>query len=104
MRHKRHLPQPERSYGWPVKAGAMPIDRERPSFVHWNEWIEMRTHVSMCMAKLKRAARYLQPVAFVATYPDGSYLLDPQWSRERAAWHKRNGARITRIRGVMEEW
>lgn len=103
MRHKRTQLAPERRYGWPTEPGAM---REEPlgSWVYYGEWHKLRTEVLMCMFKLRRAASYLRPCAFVATYPDGSYLLDPQWSRERAQWHKSKGARITRIRGVMEEW
>lgn len=81
----------------------MPWDSAGP-WVYYSDWQRLHVEIRGCMRKLRRAAAMLRPCAFVATYPDGSYLMDPQWSRERAEWHKKQGARITRIRGVMEEW
>lgn len=103
MRHKRRNPLRPTARMDPESAGVM-IHQQRGGYVLYSDWQGLRVEIRGLMLKLRRAASYLQPVAFVATYPDGSYLLDPQWSRARATWHKSKGAKITRIRGVMEEW
>lgn len=105
MRHNRRFPYVARVFGDCYQADYSPGMEWLPT-VKSIMWLYLRAmyELQQARAKLKRAAKLLEPVAFVATYPNGSYVFDPEWSEARARFHKKHGATIRRIRGVIEPW
>lgn len=105
MRHTRNVPRVYREFGDCYMTDYTPGMAWMPG-VRNALWLYARAlyELQQARAKLKRAAAFLQPRAFVAAYPNGSYVFDPEWSRARAEFHKKQGATIQRIRGVIEPW